>query len=96
MPVEVFSRSLDFQGGLTGCRVISNTTANVDNIQAFVVNADAVVTQVLNPAGVDVTSAMGLTGVTLKTGMLISAPYGSYFSSITLASGSVVAYFYFK
>lgn len=89
---EVFSRSIDFQGGLTGCRVISNTSANTGAFQAFVINADAVVTQVLNQAGTDITAAMGLTGVTLKTGMLISMPIGAYFSSITLASGSVIAY----
>jgi len=90
---EVFSRSIDFQGGLTGCRVISNTSATTGAFQAFIINADAVITQVLNQSGVDVTSAMGLTGVTLKTGMFISMPAGAYFSSITLASGSIIAYF---
>jgi hypothetical protein len=92
MSQEVFSRSIDFQGGLTGCRVISNTSANTGAFQAFIVNADAVVTQVLNQAGTDITSALGLTSVTLKTGMFISMPAGSYFSSITLASGSIIAY----
>ena len=89
---EVFSRTIDFQSGLTGCQVISNTSANLGGFQGFVVNSDAVVTQVLNRAGVDVTSAMGLTGVTIKQGMLITAPKGDHFSSITLASGSVIAY----
>jgi hypothetical protein len=51
-----------------------------------------VVAQVLNPAGVDITSALGLTSVTLKQGMLITAAKGSHFSSITLTSGSIVAY----
>ena len=89
---EVFSRSLDFQGGLTGCKVISNTSANTGGFQGFVVNADAVVAQVLDPAGTDITSALGLTSVTIKQGMLITAAKGSYFSSITLTSGSIVAY----
>jgi hypothetical protein len=89
---EVFSRSLDFQSGLTGCVVISNTSANTGAFQAFVVNADAVVAQILNPAGTDITSALGLSGVTIKQGMLISAAKGSHFSSITLTSGSIVAY----
>jgi len=40
---EVFSRSLDFQSGLTGCQVISNTSANTGAFQGFVVNSDAVV-----------------------------------------------------
>jgi hypothetical protein len=89
---EIFSRSLDYQGGLTGCQVISNTSANLGGFQAFIVNADAVVTQVLDQSGTNITSAMGLTSVTLKTGMLISMPKGAHFSSITLASGSIIAY----
>jgi hypothetical protein len=89
---EVFSRTLDFQGGLTGCQVISNTSANTGAFQGFVVNADAVVAQVLNESGTNITSALGLTSVTLKQGMLITAAKGAYFSSITLTSGSVIAY----
>ena len=89
---EVFSRTIDFQSGLTGCLVISNTAANTGAFQGFVVNADAVVAQVLNPAGTNITSALGLSSVTLKQGMLITAAKGSYFSSITLTSGSIVAY----
>ncbi len=89
---EVSSRSIDFTGGLTGCRVISGVSAVVGGFQGFVVNSDAVIAQVLNPAGVDVTSTIGLTGVTIKQGMLITASKGSHFSSITLTSGSVIAY----
>jgi hypothetical protein len=89
---EVFSRSIDFQSGLTGCQVISNTSANTGAFQGFVINADAVVAQVLNSEGTNITSALGLTSVTLKQGMLITAAKGSHFSSITLTSGSIVAY----
>ena len=89
---EVFSRVFDFQSGLTGCQVISNTSANTGGFQAFVVNSDAVVTQVLDQNGSDVTSSLGLSGVTIKQGMLISMPKRAWFSSITLASGSVIAY----
>lgn len=89
---EVFSRTIDFQSGLTGCLVISNTAANTGAFQGFVVNADAVVAQVLDSAGTNITSALGLTSVTLKQGMLITAAKGSHFSSITLTSGSIVAY----
>jgi hypothetical protein len=90
---EVFSRSLDFQSGLTGCQVISNTSANTGAFQGFVVNSDAVVAQVLNPAGTNITSALGLTSVTVSQGMLITAAKGSHFSSITLTSGSIIAYY---
>lgn len=86
------SRAIDFQGGLTGCKVLTGTSANTGGFQAFVVNADAVVSAVLNKNGTDVTSALGLTSVTISKGMFISMPKGDYFSSITLASGSVIAY----
>lgn len=90
---EVFSRTLDFQGGLTGCKVISGGGASTGAFQGFVVNTDAVVAQVLDKNGTDVTSTLGLSSFTIKQGMLITAAKGSYFSSITLTSGSIVAYF---
>lgn len=89
---RVYSREIDFQSGLTGCQVISGTSAVTGGFQAFVVNNDAVITQVLNDKGVDITSALGLSGVTITKGMLISMPKDAWFSSITLTSGSVIAY----
>lgn len=86
------SRSIDFQGGMTGCKVLSGTSANTGGFQAFVINADAVVSAVLDKNGNDITSALGLTSITITKGMLISMPKGDYFGSITLASGSVIAY----
>ena len=89
---EVFSRVFDFQSGLTGCQVISNTNATTGTFQAFVVNSDAVIAQVLDQSGVDITTSLGLGSVTIKQGMLISMPKGAWFKSITLTSGSVIAY----
>jgi hypothetical protein len=86
------SRSIDFQGGMTGCKVLSGTSANTGGFQAFVINADAVVSVVLDKSGNDITSALGLTSITITKGMLISMPKGDYFSSITLTSGSVIGY----
>jgi hypothetical protein len=86
------SRSIDFQGGMTGCKVLSGTSANTGGFQAFVINADAVVSAVLDKSGNDITSALGLTSITITKGMLISMPKGDYFSSITLTSGSVIGY----
>ena len=86
------SRSIDFQGGMTGCKVLTGTSANIGGFQAFVVNADVVVTAVLDKNGNDITSALGLTGVTISKGMFVSMPKGDFFKSITLASGNVVAY----
>jgi len=84
----VESRSIDYTGGLTGCKVLSGTSANTGAFQSFVVNADSVVAQILNEAGTDITSSLGLSGATIK----IAAAKGSYFSSITLTSGSIIAY----
>jgi hypothetical protein len=78
--------------GLTGCKVISGTDANTGRWQGFVVNADAVVSAALDKAGSSVMTTLGLTSITLKQGTFISMPDGDYFSSITLTSGSIVAY----
>ncbi len=86
------STSTQFMAGMTGCKVISNTSANTGLFQGFVVNADAVVSAALDRNGASVMTSIGLTGVTLKQGTFISLPDGDYFSSITLTSGSIVAY----
>jgi hypothetical protein len=78
--------------GMTGCKVISGTDANTGRWQGFVVNADAVVSAALDKAGSSVMTTLGLTGVTLKQGTFISISEGDWFSSITLTSGSIVAY----
>jgi hypothetical protein len=86
------STSTQFMAGMTGCKVISNTSANTGLFQGFVVNADAVVSAALDRNGASVMTSIGLTGVTLKQGTFISLPDGDWFSSITLSSGSIVAY----
>jgi hypothetical protein len=89
---EVFSRAIDKQTGLGGFVAISGTSAVTGAFWAMVVNSDAVITQVLDKNGTNITSLLGLTGVTIKAGMFLPMPKHDYFSSITLASGSVVAY----
>jgi hypothetical protein len=86
------STSLEFMSGFTGCKVISNTSANTGRFQGFVVNADAVVSACLDENSASLMTTIGLTGVTLKQGTFISVQEGKYISSITLASGSIVAY----
>ena len=81
-----------FSAGYTGCKVISNTSANTGTFRGFVVNADCVVTACLNQASASLMTSLGLTGVTLRQGGFISVPDGTYISSITLSSGSVIAY----
>ncbi len=89
---EIISRNLDYSGGLSGCRVISGTSPVVGGFQSFLVNNDSAISVVLDKNGIDLTASLGLTGVTLKQGTFVSLPAGNYFSSITLASGSVIAY----
>jgi hypothetical protein len=86
------SSSNSFSAGFTGCTVISNTSANTGVFRGFVVNEDAVVSAILDQNGSSILSTLGLSGVTLKSGAFISVADGSYISSITLASGSIIAY----
>jgi len=86
------STSLEFMSGFTGCVVISNTSANTGRFQGFVVNADAVVSACLDENSASLMTSIGLTGVTLKQGTFISVQEGKFISSITLTSGSIVAY----
>ena len=86
------STSLEFMSGFTGCKVISNTSANTGRFQGFVVNADAVVSAILDENAASLLSDIGLSGVTLKQGTFISVAEGKFITSITLASGSIVAY----
>jgi len=87
------SSSNSFSAGFTGCKVISNTSANTGVFRGFVVNDDAVVSAILNQDASSILTTLGLSGVTLKSGAFISVADGSYISSITLASGSIIAYF---
>jgi hypothetical protein len=86
------SSSNSFSAGFTGCKVISNTSANTGTFRGFIVNDDALVSAILDQDGASILSALGLSGVTLRRGIYISVPDGSHISSITLTSGSIVAY----
>ena len=86
------SSSNSFSAGYTGCRVISNTSANTGTFRGFIVNSDTVVSAILDKNSNSILSSLGLSGVTLKSGAFISVPDGDYISSITLTSGSIIAY----
>ena len=81
-----------FSAGYTGSKVVSNTSANTGEFRGFVVNDDAVVSAILDEDGASLLSALGLSGVTLRSGIYISVQDGKHISSITLTSGSIVAY----
>ena len=78
--------------GFTGSRVISGTSPVTGRFQGFVVNADAVVSACLDENSASLMTSIGLTGVTLKQGTFISVDSSKFISSITLTSGSIVAY----
>jgi len=86
------SNSNEFMAGFTGCKVISNTSANTGRFRGFVVNSDAVVSAILDQSAASLMTQLGLTGVTLKQGIFITLPEKQIISSITLTSGSVVLY----
>ena len=86
------SSSNSFSAGFTGCKVISNTSANTGVFRGFVVNEDAVVSAILDSGSNSILSSLGLSGVTLKSGAFISVADGEFISSITLTSGSIIAY----
>jgi len=86
------SSSNEFIAGFTGSKVVSNTSANLGAFRGFVVNADAVVSAILDKSGASLLSSLGLSGVTLKQGIYIAVSEDNQISSITLTSGSVVMY----
>jgi hypothetical protein len=86
------STSSEFMAGFTGCKVVSNTSANTGAFRGFIVNADAVVSAILDKSGSSLLSSLGLSGVTLKQGIYIAVSEDNQISSITLTSGSVVMY----
>jgi hypothetical protein len=73
--------------------MIAGTIAVTGAFQAFIVNADCEVDQVIDNKGIDITADLGVVGQTIRQGMLISAAKDHYFTSIRLVSGSVIAYF---
>lgn len=81
-----------FSAGYTGCKVLGGTSANTGEYRAFVVNDDAVVSAILDETNTSLMTPLGLSGVTLKSGAFISVPDGKFIKSITLASGSIIAY----
>ena len=86
----------NFSAGYTGCKVVSNTSANLGSFRGFIVNTDAIVSAL---AGVDtggitlnLLTQIGLSGVTLSAGSYICIADGTVITSITLTSGSVIMY----
>ena len=91
--LEIKSKTLDYISGGTGSFYISGTSAVSGAFQGFIAAEDTVVSSLLDAQGNEVISVYGVGSQTLSKGAYISAPRGEYFSSITLTSGSVVAFY---
>jgi hypothetical protein len=87
---EVFSRTLDYTAGLTGSTMIFGTSAIVGAFQSFIVNSDAVIAEAIDEKGTSIVTIFA--SQTLKQGAYWVLPKGKYFKSITLTSGSLIAY----
>lgn len=85
--------SIIHAAGLTGSKRLDGTSANTGSYQSFVANEDCVVTAVIDDKGVNVTADLGLgVGKIVYRGSMITIPLGRFMASITLASGSIIAY----
>ena len=87
---EVFSRTLDYSAGLTGSTMIYGTSPITGTFQSFIVNSDAVIAAAIDRNGNNIVSQFG--AQTLNQGAYWVMPKGNYLTSITLTSGSVIAY----
>lgn len=85
----------------SGCEVISGTgNKTARRFFGFVANSDCVLTSMTTSnsngdgLGDDATAVttMGLTSVTIKSGIYVAVPSDKVISQIQLASGSIVAY----
>lgn len=85
--------------GIFGCEYLGAGPAHTEKrIYAFIAQEDTVLTALtggdisIGENTTDYLTDIGLSGVTLKQGALITAPKGEGFKSITILSGSVIAY----
>jgi len=79
--------------GGQGCLFVdSSAAATGKRFYALVVNDDCVLTTLLSAGNQNLLSTYNLSGKTLKAGTLIPMFKGDPIATITLASGSVMAY----
>lgn len=66
------------------------TGTQATNYRFLVVNEDVVFTALTDLADADVVAEWGISGKTLKTGMVIAPQSGKALKTVTIASGSVL------
>lgn len=77
-------------GGL-GCRFVDSATTG-NRFYCLVVNSDCVLTTLTTVGGVNLLTLYGLSGKTIKQGMIIPASLGDPIAAVTPSSGSVLGY----
>jgi hypothetical protein len=82
-----------------GCEYIDSTSAQTSkNYYAIIPQEDTVFTAITGGSAstddntINYSTSIGLSGKTLKQGALITAPEGEVFKSLTISSGSYIAY----
>jgi len=87
---EIFSNSIDYSSGQGGSVYTEGTITGA--FQGFVACEDSVIGSITEQNGLQIVSALGLSGNTIKQGIYIGAPKGMIFTKITVISGSIVGY----
>jgi hypothetical protein len=82
--------ALERIAGGSGTYFLGTTDQLVRNFSTIQVNAEVVISQLALVGGANMLTALNLTGATIVAGMIISAPMGTSFESITLTSGSIL------
>lgn len=77
-------------GGHSGMKFIDAAVTN-QSFHTLVVNADCVLSALTDNNGVNLLTTYGLSGKTLKSGMIINTQ-GSPIKNVTPASGSLIGY----
>jgi len=90
---NIESKTLDYIAGFSRSTGISGTTAVTGAFQGFIVNKSAVIAEVLDDKGNDITNILGCGGgFEWDPPAYFSIGKGGFISSIRLTSGAVIAY----
>lgn len=88
--------SLDKIAGANGCIFIDDTSNHTDDFSVILPNADTVFSVLSgtdeNGDAVNYLTTIALSGATVTKGIPVTIPNGHTITSLTLTSGSVMAY----
>tara|TARA_R100001244_G_scaffold56079_2_gene47877 strand:+ start:1484 stop:1780 length:297 start_codon:yes stop_codon:yes gene_type:complete len=91
--------ALNRLAGLGGCELIANTTERTGkNYDMIAIQEDTVIATLTGTKGdsdktaTNFLTTIGLGSATLKQGLIIAVPAGSFIDTLELTSGSVMAY----